>query len=464
MRPKLGRSLPRARLRDSAGLPASQRSVPTTLHPTAGFIPDIARGAEPGPLSAAERELLRALGRRVREIAELPCQAERRARWLAHGSLVKVPPMLLVFPEDSWVEIIGEEDLRLRDPFWRQWEWFLRHLVWRHEHLADDFVVELVLAIGLTLRRGGWGMEARYTKAGTKGSYVWDAPIKHLDDMARLRYPTIEPDQAGTARAAEALADALHDILPVAVQCPVPGANLVGEATMLRGLEQVLLDMYDNPEFLHRLMEFLGRGLAADLDLLERRGLLTANSANQYTDSGGIGYTRDLPPAEPAAAGSTASGAAVRLSQLWGHGVAQEFSGVSPSQHEEFLLEHQLPILERFGLVAYGCCEPYTDKFDMLARRVKRLRRVSVSPWCDIHRAAEALGNRAIFSWKPSPAMLADVFHPDQVRQYIRETLEKTKGCWMEIILKDTFTISGDPGRVEQWARIARQEIARAAG
>jgi hypothetical protein len=43
--------------------------------------------------------------------------------------------------------------------------------------------------------------------------------------------------------------------------------------------------------------------------------------------------------------------------------------------------------------------------------------------------------------------MLADVFHPDQVRQYIRETLEKTKGC-----------------RMEQWARIAREEIERAAG
>jgi hypothetical protein len=39
-----------------------------------------------------------------------------------------------------------------------------------------------------------------------------------------------------------------------------------------------------------------------------------------------------------------------------------------------------------------------------------------------------------------------------------------TKGYRMEIILKDTFTLRGDPGRAEQWARIARQEIERAAG
>jgi hypothetical protein len=100
----------------------------------------------------------------------------------------------------------------------------------------------------------------------------------------------------------------------------------------------------------------------------------------------------------------------------------------------------------------------------MLKRRVRNLRRVSVSPWCDVGSAVDALGERYLLSWKPTPAMLADVFHPDQVREYLRDSLEKTRGCVVEVILKDTFTIRRDPRRVEEWARIARSEIERIAG
>ncbi len=372
--------------------------------------------------------------------------------------------MLLVFPEDSWIEVITEGDLETRDPFWRQTEWYLRMLLWRHAHLADDFVTEPELPVALICRRGNWGMEARYTRGGEKGSYVWDAPLKKLSDLEKLTYPVIQPDEEATAAVVAALDDALGDLLPARVMCPAPGVNLIGEATMLRGLEQCLLDMFDNPGFLHELMGFIARGLARDLDLLEARGLLTLNNAGQYTDSGGLGFTSDLPqaPARRAAAGAARPPAGgVRLCDLWGLGVAQELSGVSPAQHEEFLLEHQLPLLERFGLVAYGCCEPYTHKFDMLKRRVSRLRRVSVSPWCDTAVAAAALEDRYIYSWKPTPAMLADEFHPDEVRRYIRAALEVAKGCVVEVILKDTFTIQRDPRRLSQWARIAREEIER---
>ncbi len=231
---------------------------------------------------------------------------------------------------------------------------------------------------------------------------------------------------------------------------------------MLRGLEQVMLDMNDAPALLHRLMRFLARGAMEELTALESGGHFTLNNRNHYTDSGGIGYTHELPTADRAPA--LAAGAAAACRDLWGFGVAQEASGISPEHHEEFILDHQLPFLERFGLVAYGCCEPYTRKFDMLKRRIPRLRRVSVSPWCDVAAAAEALGDRYVFSWKPNPAMLADLFDPEHVRAYLRSTLERTRGCRLEIVLKDTFTVQGDARRFVEWTRVAREEIDRHAG
>ena len=51
-----------------------------------------------------------------------------------------------------------------------------------------------------------------------------------------------------------------------------------------------------------------------------------------------------------------------KLKDLWFFSHAQEFECVSAAQHEEFLLRYQMPIIEKFGLVNYGCCETSTIK------------------------------------------------------------------------------------------------------
>ncbi len=398
----------------------------------------------------------------MRALAEDPRTKELGDLWRRHDDLEPTRPLLLVFPEDSWAEVIPARTLAIHDAFWRQWEWHLRHLLWRAARLDDDFVFEPDLLVPAAVRRTGWGLEASYRRLEAKGSYVWDGPLRDERDLDRLVVPRLDVDRAATRRTIDALGELIGDILPVRAVVPPPAENVFGEAAMLRGLEQVMLDMSDAPAFLHRLLAFLARGPMEQLSALEAAGALTLNNRNHYTDSGGIGYTGDLPSAGRTAA--IAAGAAPVAADLWGFGVAQEASGVGPAQHEEFILEHQLPYLERFGLVAYGCCEPYTRKFDMLKRRIPRLRRVSVSPGCDVGAAAEALGDRYVFSWKPNPAMLADRFDPDHVRTYLRGALDRTRGCRLEIVLKDTFTVQGDARRFVEWTRIAREEIDRAAG
>jgi hypothetical protein len=198
-------------------------------------------------------------------------------------------------------------------------------------------------------------------------------------------------------------------------------------------------------------MDLVTSSIIAEAEYLETHGYLTLNNRGEYNDSGAIGYSHELPAPDY-------DGQRVRLKDLWGFGVAQELSLVGQAQHEEFVLNYQLRLLERYGLNAYGCCEPYTRKYDMLSR-VPRLRRVSVSPWSDVRIAAERLGDRCIFSWKPNPAMLVGEFSMDLVRQNIRETLQTAKGCRVEMILKDTITVNYEPERLDTWARIAREEI-----
>ena len=58
-------------------------------------------------------------------------------------------------------------------------------------------------------------------------------------------------------------------------------------------------------------------------------------------------YAEELP--DPAA-----NARGIRRRDLWTHVSAQEFTAVSPAMHEEFLLRYQRPIMDHFGLVAYG--------------------------------------------------------------------------------------------------------------
>jgi hypothetical protein len=221
----------------------------------------------------------------------------------------------------------------------------------------------------------------------------------------------------------------------------------------LRGLEQIMLDMLDDPDGLHRIMAFLRDGHLARLDFLESNGLLSLNNDGTYVGSGGFGWSRELPA--PDFAGR------VRTIDMWGFGESQETVGVSPAMFAEFVLPYQLPLLERFGLNCYGCCEPLDSRWEHVAR-IPRLRRVSVSAWADVRRMAERLGNRYIFSWKPRPADLASPhFDEDAVRGYVREMLQATRDCRVEVIMKDNHTIGRDPRRVVRWVEIVREESER---
>jgi len=70
-----------------------------------------------------ERTLLRELARRVAEIAALPVMAERRQLWMRHNRLERARPMILVFPESAWCELLPGEALQCESEAARRFEW-----------------------------------------------------------------------------------------------------------------------------------------------------------------------------------------------------------------------------------------------------------------------------------------------------------------------------------------------------
>ena len=167
---------------------------------------------------------------------------------------------------------------------------------------------------------------------------------------------------------------------------------------------------------------------------------------------------RDLPKLRPRAL-SVDRQATQRAMAL-----AEETFGVSPQMFDRFVLEFQAPLLERFGLVCYGCCEPIEHRMPYLAKRVPNMRRVSVSPFSDQRAAADALAGRYIYSRKPLPTLACAGFDEAAIRQDIRTTLQIAGDQTLEIILKDTHTVQNEPERLTNWTRIALEEVDRHMG
>lgn len=401
---------------------------------------------------------LRDLARRVAEIAADPAQDFRRQVWRAQNALRPLKPPVFCSPEGSWVELIPENTLRLKAPLLRNWELGLRQRIYAWEHFDDDEVVDDVFEVRHAYEDTGWGLESTRKHSDTeRGSYVWDAPVKELGDLDRLRYPEVIVDWEESQRHLELAQELFGDILSVIQRTPFWWSlGIMMVWAELRGLEQIMVDMALEPDWTRRACKFLSEGRLHFLDNLEEQGLLSLNNANHYIGSGAFGFTDEL-PAEAYTPGH------VTTQDMWGFTEGQEITGISPEMHWEFALQYEVPIHQRFGLTYYGCCEPLERKFDYV-KRLPNLRRVSISPWCDRAIAAEALQDKYVYAWKPHPAHLATVrFHGDHVREYIRETFEIARGCVVELVLKDTHTCNHEPGRFDEWTRIAQEESRRAA-
>ena len=401
-----------------------------------------------------DRDILRGLAAQVAELAARPIEDEKRRLWYDHNQLRHTRPLIFCDPENGWHEIIRQDDLACVEPLAREWEWGLRREVFWGEQMGDDRVIEPWFTIAPIVAGTDWGLSPKRIGGENGGSFVWDAPLKSYEQLNNLRYPEMHVDWDATNERLETARDCFRGILPARLRGGYYWTlGLTQTAVFLRGLEQIMYDMVDEPEGLHGLMAFLRDGTLSMLDGLEQSGELYLNNDGSYVGSGGFGWTDELP-----AAGFDGH---VRMRDLWCLAESQETVGISAEMFAEFVLPYQMPIVSRFGLTCYGCCEPLDLRWKYV-KTIPNLRRVSVSPWSDRALMAENLGDRYVFSMKPSPTDLAmETFDEERIRRDLREEFEKTRGCHVEAVMKDCHTIGKDPSRVVRWTRIAMEEAER---
>lgn len=400
-----------------------------------------------------DREILRRLAERLQAAAESRDLDGRAHRLTRHNSLESESPLVFVFPEGAWSEILPQASLLCHDPWHRSLEEQIRQKLFMAEEVRDDSVPSGALEIAKAIEPGSYGVDVEFRHGENRGSYIWQPPFKEISEaVLNLHQRVPLHDEAETLRRYETAFRAVGDLIPLRlVGNPYWTLGMTWKVIDFIGMEPLMIAMIEEPEEVHRLMGWMRDEHMAWLDHLVSLGVLTGNSGNDYCGSGGYGFSDELhPPSE----------GPVPLNERWGFAESQETVGISPEMFAEFILPYQIPLLERFGLNHYGCCEPLDKRWNHV-KTIPRLRRVSVSPWADEAFMAEALRDGFVYSRKPNPAPLCVGFDEKALTQSLDETLIKARGCVVEIVMKDTHTVQGEPDRFRRWVELARSRIDR---
>lgn len=414
------------------------------------------------PLTAAEKDILRRLGTELAAISALPVQAETARLWQRLNDLESVRPMVWI-NEIPWHEMNVDDELTVRTvhPWARELETRIRRTLYQWKHMRGDMVVSDYLDCPLAIHSTDFGIHEEVDVARTDAgneivSRHFHIQIESIEDIAKIKMPRVTHNERMTELAFSTMQDLFKDIIPV---------KKVGQTHiwftpwdyLIRwtGVQEAMIALYEQPDMVNAAVERMVDAWMVELDQFVAQNLLSLDNDNTRIGSGGYGYVGTLP-------GSNFDPSHVKPHNMWGCSNAQIFSEVSPEMHWEFALRHDFRWLERWGLTYYGCCEPLQNKVHLL-RKIPNLRKVSVSPWNDLNRILPAFAGDYAASIKPSPAIFADGFSPEAVK----DTLEKAIAAGgddshIEFIMKDISTVCYKPQNLWAWSEAAMDVVRRA--
>jgi len=411
-------------------------------------------------MKTADRDVIRRLATELAAMAAQPLQAERREGWQRLNSLQDQRPMLWIteIPFGEFEERVDELRCVCADARLRGIERALRQRLFTARRLRCDEVCDATWWVPKHIEGADYGVTVQEQRLPQGGSYVfshhYEPVIRGPEDVVRIRMPAVRHDPARTAAAVDFYTELFGDILPVRACGPRQHFYTAwDQLVQWTGVQEALVALVDRPEFIHAIMRRMTDAFVARMEQLEQQGLLDFPHPLARVGSGAAGFTDELP--QPGYDPQR-----ITTMDQWGGATCQIFGDVSPAMHDEFALQYELEIMRRCGLNYYGCCEPVHAKMHLMAR-IPRLRKISISPWCDVARAAATAQHRYVFSHKPSPAILAEQsFCPERAEADLRQRLAQSGEHACEFIMKDISTVRGDVQRLIDWCELAYRVLA----
>lgn len=406
---------------------------------------------------SAGKQVLRDLAKRYAEIAADPRQQETIDGWKRLNGLKETRPMVRVdqlpWHELPWGEdkMVSKDDPLLgKTPGYWSLEGNMRRTIYAWENFKADMVVLPYIGIAKIARKSAIGPDAKIESKGL--SKHFEEQLATIEEVEALEAPVVEVDPELDQQRLEQANEIFDGIMPVKLVGRGRHTGLWDGITCKISPERMLYDLIDRPEYVHVLINKFVEMENKVLDQFEEHGLLEAAPADIHCTGA---FTDELPSKDYDGDKATAK-------DTWCFTMAQMFSEVSPSMQEEFDIKPLKPLIERYGLAYYGCCEPLHNKIDIVRNNLNNVRKISISPWADKEIAAENIHGDYVFSAKPNPAHVAMVsLDKDLIRKDLAETVEicMRHNTPCELILKDVSTVNNDPSRLSEWEKIAMEVV-----
>ena len=298
-----------------------------------------------------DRERLRALASRKVELASNLRNEEILEQWAALENGIKAKPTVRLLFSNFRDEVVGSR-LECKGKEARALESRLLSSMVGRELFDDDTPLSKQLEVPLFASVTPFGATKKiaHTDRG-KGFHI--DPL--TDDIEADFHLFCGGGYRASPEDTRAYCDWVDEIIGDILPTTLVGSALTGAITnplvFLIGMENYYLSMYDSPDALHKIMEMATQVYLDYYDYLEREGLLFPTNGFAILPQESFSFTKELPWDGPISS----------TKQLWGFLESQETTAVSPETYGEFVYPYQDRLVQRFGLLSYGCCERVDD-------------------------------------------------------------------------------------------------------
>jgi uroporphyrinogen-III decarboxylase len=386
--------------------------------------------------STSERDAVKRLLDKVRIMASDPKNREKARYWapssdraLDHwrgtprprADLPRAP--ISVEPEVTlWRKIL---DFDIREYYQRPVTYlinYLRMLVYRFEKWDDQTVIDLNIPIwlGVTLESTLFGAQTVYTD----DDYPWlsrEPVITKREDLDKLALPDFRTSglMPLAHRYYEEIRELVGDDFSVAFH--EWGRSPFGVAFHIRGMENLLEDMLDEPAFTHRLMRFItearrnwSRERAKFLGRPVEKGNLYNDEVNTPT--------------------------------------------ISPALYEEFVLPYEQELSAFHGGILYWHSCGDTTALAPLIARIPNLEMFHVGPWTDGAACRRAFGQHVPLEFCLHPVKDVQTASRDDMERRLRGIAAACDGSPYSVRADGIQLMQGlekDVGVIQDWIEVA---------
>ena len=420
----------------------------------------------PGKLSLKDKETLQDLGRRLREISELPIQEENRKLWRAVNDGHMIRPVIVARDYPVCLLSEGPDAIlpTIEDPFWQRREMEMKLALYEWDHLRCDRVIEPYIEVPAVVEDTNVGLRMSSYPAKWKKmeeldkAYAFERVIFDMDDVEnKIKMPVVSYDKETTMDHLQRVQEVMDGIIDVRI-AGIQNFRfaMFDDIFAWTTIDQGMEDLLEDPDYLKAAAKRYVKCFTHRAKQYEELGLISSNNNNSYIGNGGYGYSDELPP-------PTKSGIGGSLAGNWGVCQDQIFTSVSPRISKEFAFENEVPWADLYPRIYYGCCERLDHKVEELGT-FHNLKKVTCSPFTRHQEQMEKMGSRYVVSFKPDSTYLN--LNPSVGMPLLRKELENV--CeWarrynnsVEIVMKTIITLNHEPERLWRWCDMAAEIVA----